>query len=60
MSARDSSLTLENDMGGMGHRLAQLVTLALCPRSCSVPAVILERSEGSERDYKSKDLAVFT
>ena len=60
MSARDSSLTLKNDKGGMRQWLAQLVALALCPRSCSVPAVILERSEGSERDYSSKDFTVFT
>ena len=49
--------SLKNDMGGVKQWLAQLVAPALCPRSCSVPAVILERSEGSERDYDSKDLA---
>ena len=38
----------------MRHRLAQLVTLALRPHLGLVPAVILERSEGSERDYESK------
>ena len=47
-------------MGGMRHWLAQSVKLALRPYPCSIPAVILERSEGSKRDYKSKDFAVFT
>ena len=47
-------------MGGMRHWLAQSVKLALRPHLCLVPAVILERSEESKRDYKSKDFTVFT
>ena len=46
MSARDSSLTLENDMGGMGQWLAQSVTAALSlplhrPRCHNLPADIV-------------------
>ena len=55
-------------MGGMGRLLAHirrerapaLRESSSLPRFRSVPAVILERSEESKRDYKSKDFTVFT
>ena len=53
---RDAALACAHSAGASPRP----TRIALRPYLCLIPAVILERSEGSKRDYKSKDFAVFT